>query len=84
MSLNRLALRLLTVEALRGRTLAGEAVRDSMAIPLDGPIALDLPQPFVAVYTDDGLSQPRGRDLSTAGGTINLLIEFGVLPIQKV
>ena len=78
MSLNRLALRLLTVAALRGRTLAGEAVRDSMVIPLDGPIALELPQPFLAVYTDDGLSQPRGRDLSTPGGTINLLIEFGV------
>lgn len=78
MSLNRLALRLLTVAALRGRTLAGAAVRDSMLTPLDGPIALDLPIPFLAVYTDDGLSQPRGRDLSTHGGTINLLIEFGV------
>lgn len=78
MSLNRLVLRLLTVAALRGRTLAGEAVRDSMLTPLDGPAGLDQPVPFLAVYTDDGVSQPRGRDLSTPGGTINLLIEFGV------
>lgn len=78
MSLNRLALRLLTVAALRGRTLAGEAVRDSMLTPLEGPAGLDQPVPFLAVYTDDGVSQPKGRDLSTAGGTINLLIEFGV------
>ncbi|OYW64659.1 MAG: hypothetical protein B7Z40_13490 [Bosea sp. 12-68-7] len=78
MSLNRLALRLLTVAALRGRTLAGEAVRDSMLTPLDGPAGLDQPVPFLAVYTDDGVSQPKGRDLSSAGGTINLLIEFGV------
>ncbi len=78
MSLNRLALRLLTVAALSGRTLAGAAVRDSMLTPLDGPAGLDQPVPFLAVYTDDGVSQPKGRDLSTAGGTINLLIEFGV------
>lgn len=78
MSLNRLALRLLTVAALRGRTLAGAAVRDSMLTPLDGPAGLDQPVPFLAVYTDDGVSQPKGRDLSTPGGTINLLIEFGV------
>lgn len=78
MSLNRLALRLLTVAALRGRTLAGEAVRDSMLTPLDGPAGLDQPVPFLAVYTDDGVAQPHGRDLSTAVGTINLLIEFGV------
>jgi hypothetical protein len=78
MSLNRLALRLLTVAALRGRTLAGEAVRDSMLTPLDEPAGLDQPVPFLAVYTDDGVSQPKGRDLSAPGGTINLLIEFGV------
>lgn len=78
MSLNRLALRLLTVAALRGRTLAGEAVRDSMLTPLDGPPAPDMPVPFLAVYTDDGVAKVSGRDLSASGGTINLLIEFGV------
>ena len=35
MSLNRLALRLVTVAALSGRTLAGAAVRDSMITPPD-------------------------------------------------
>jgi hypothetical protein len=78
MSLNRLALRLLTVAALRGRTLAGEGVRDSMVTPLDGPPAPDVQIPYLAVYTDDGMAQPAGRDLSTWNGSINLLIEFGV------
>lgn len=77
MSLQRLAHRLATVAALRGRTLAGAAVRDSAIPPIDA-MAGDERRPFVSVYTDDGGRALRGLVPDTSGGTLAIVIEIGV------
>ena len=65
--LNRFAIRIATVRALRGRTLVGQNVRDSEIGPIED-IAADAPMPIITVYTDDGLYRVQGRDLFTVGG----------------
>ena len=51
--LNRLAMRICTVYALMGRTLAGQDVKDSDNAPIDPASPNDDTRPFIAVYTDD-------------------------------
>lgn len=82
MSLPRLAARLATVAALRGRTLAGAAVSDSEIPPVD-VVARDKPLPFISVYTDDVEASPTGRDLLGADVTFALVIEIGVTAQMK-
>lgn len=77
MSLQRLAHRLATVAALRGRTLAGEAVRDSAIPPID-TMAGDELRPFVSVYTDDGGGVMRGLVPDPSAKTLAIVIEIGV------
>lgn len=77
MSLQRLAHRLATVAALRGRTLAGAAVRDSAIPPID-VMAGEERRPFIAVYTDDSSRSLRGLVPNTSGGTLAIVIEIGV------
>lgn len=50
--LMRAALRICAVEAVRGRTFAGQAVRDSEIVSM-APKLTDERLPFIAVYTDD-------------------------------
>ena len=75
MSIARLAVRLATVAALRGQTLAGTSITDSAIPPID-TLAVDEPHPFVVVYTDDGEFAPVGRDLKGPGGTFSLVLEI--------
>lgn len=82
MSLARLALRVATVEALRGRTMVGENVRDSdiraIDIAADGSLRTAEDRPFVVVYADDGrATETPLRDLH-ANGEVDLVLEFGI------
>jgi len=61
MSLAALVLRTVTVKALRGRTLAGQAVEPSAIAPLEGKLK-DTPQPLILVFTDAGETQESARD----------------------
>lgn len=77
MSLARFALRTATVKALRGRTFAGQMVRDSEIGPID-ETAAEQSIPFVCVYTDDTQSERTGTDLLANDGRTTLVIETGV------
>lgn len=88
--LNRLALRLATVRALRGRTLAGSNVLDSDIGPID-ELASEQPTPFIVVYTDDGAFHHGDRNLwQLAGdnrvesGTQQLVIEIAITQRMKL
>lgn len=70
MSLNRAALRITTVLALRGRTSAGAAVFDSRADALED-VALGVNVPVISVYTEEDKTVDRRRE-------IDLIIEFAV------
>ena len=74
MSLTRTLLRLVTVQALIGRTVAGDKVFDSSIDPLDQKVASDA-APMIVVYTDDDKSQPAGLADFFQGGTVDLVIE---------
>ncbi|MCF6199265.1 MAG: hypothetical protein L3J67_07695 [Hyphomicrobiaceae bacterium] len=82
--LNRLALRLCTVRALRGKTFAGQNVLDSEHGAID-ELATEQPKPFIIVYTDDASYSVLRRDLFGTGGsdrvdsgTQKLVIEIGI------
>lgn len=82
MSLARLALRVAAVEALRGRTMVGDNVRDSdiraIDIEADGSLRTEEDRPFILVYTDDGrATETPLRDLHS-NGEVDLAFEFGV------
>lgn len=70
MSLNRAALRIATVLALRGHTSAGGAVFDSRADALED-VALGVTVPVISVYTEEDKTVERRRE-------IDLIIEFAV------
>ena len=82
MSFARLALRIATVKALRGRTWAGEMVRDSEIGPIDDA-AQDKEIPFVVVYTDDAEGSVVATDLFGNDGKQCLVIEIGVTTRMK-
>lgn len=77
MSLCQLAIRLVTVKALAGQTLAGGAVSDSEVSAID-VAAAEHKRPFIAVYTDDGEAHGIGRDILSGNGSFSLVIETGV------
>lgn len=88
--LNALALRLATVQALRGRTYAGAAVLDSEQSAID-ELATDRPTPVIIVYTDRSNATPGKVDLfATEGdgrvesGWTELLIEIVVTQRMKI
>lgn len=88
--LNRLALRLATVRALRGATMAGQNVLDSEHGAID-EIAEEHPKPVIVVYTDDASYAGGGRDLwSTQGdaradvGSQKLVIEMAMTQRMRV
>lgn len=82
MSLAREALRLCTVRALRGKTHAGDRVRDSEQGPADD-FAADKALPEILVYTDEGASGVAPRDLFD-GGVYDLVIEIVMTQRMKV
>lgn len=81
--LARIALRTATIEALKGKTLVGSNVLDSMITALDadaeGNLTTDQQKPFITVYTDagkvDSAAEPRAF---YEGGTTELVIEIGI------
>lgn len=83
--LNRFALRIATVQALKGQTIAGANVRDSSLGGIDEPSQVGDRSPVIVVYTDELLSRAIGRDIDamqgdgrTASGYQKLTIEIGV------
>lgn len=75
MSITRALLRMVTVEALRGHTLAGTMVEDSSLTALDHRVTEDS-APVIVVYTDDRTSQPTGRGDELSEVTQELVIEI--------
>lgn len=81
MSLCRLAAQICAVEALRGRTLAGDNVRDSetglIRIDEDGNIDTAEQKPFINVFCDDAEAEAERRGLME-GGKLTMTFEFGI------
>lgn len=75
MSITRALLRMITVEALRGHTLAGTMVEDSSLTALDHRVTEDS-APVIVVYTDDHMGNPTGRGDGLGEGTQDLVIEI--------
>lgn len=65
--LNRIALRIATVRALRGKTYAQDKVFDSVNAAIDD-VAAEHPTPVIAVYTDGAHYSPGGKSLYAVGG----------------
>ncbi len=77
MSLVALAMRIATVRALTGATLAEARVYDSAIDPIDQTITEDR-APILVVLTDDDEATPDGRDIFNASRQIDLVIEVAV------
>lgn len=82
MSLVRIALRMATVLALRGRTLAEDNVLDSEIGVLtedDAGLKVKIKKGrFIAVYTDEAEAKPQEQRLFHDNGLVNLCLEYGV------
>ncbi|MBN9052491.1 MAG: hypothetical protein J0H80_01660 [Rhizobiales bacterium] len=87
--LGRIAWRIATIEALKGRTLVGDNILDSQIGALDvagdGTIRTEMERPFVAVYTDGAVVNERlsSRELHRCGET-DLTIESGITAAMTV
>lgn len=78
MSLSRAILRLVTVRALSGQTLAEARVFNSDIDPLDARMTKD-PQPVIVVFTDDDQSEGVGRSfMEFQSRTVELVIEMAI------
>lgn len=83
MSLARLALRIATIEALRGATSVRDNVLDSeigsLDIGADGSMRTDQEKPFISVYTEKSkVSDLQGARAIWRNGPTELLIETGI------
>lgn len=82
MSLVRIALRMATVLALRGRTLAEDNVLDSEIGVLtedDAGLKVKIKKGrFIAVYTDEAEVKPDEQRMLHDNGLVNLCLEYGV------
>ncbi|MCB1462135.1 MAG: hypothetical protein KDJ90_06845 [Nitratireductor sp.] len=84
MSLVRIAARIALVEALKGRTLAGDNVKDSdigaIDIAADGSIRTGQDQHFIVVYADAAAMTREDGDLRSLkeNGATDLLFEWGI------
>lgn len=88
MSLARTMLRLTALEALRGRTLVGDNVTDSLIgaidVGADGTLQTDAEKPFLTIRTDDSETADAPlRDLHQ-NGVLDFVLEFGVTAAMKV
>jgi hypothetical protein len=77
MSLVALALRIATVKALVGRTLAGDRVYDSAIETIDAQVEED-GAPMIVVYTDEEEGRTQGKDLMVTGRSLSLVIQCAV------
>jgi hypothetical protein len=77
MSLARLAMRITAARALKGATLAGGRVFDSVIAPIDQTIAEER-QPILIVTTDDHEVEVTGRDLVHGNVSCDLVIEAAI------
>jgi hypothetical protein len=86
MSLSRLALRIAAVKALRGKTFAGNMVRDSEIGPIDESVE-GAEIPFIVVYTDEtdaGDESPNEqKSLFATCNEVSLTIEMAVTTRMK-
>ena len=92
--IGRIALRMATVEALKGKTEVGDNVLDSeigaLDVTADGQLRTDQPAPFISVYVesatmgDDRLGG--GADLRALhrSGPTALIIEYGITAAMTV
>lgn len=77
MSISRSILRILTVKALHGRTMAGELVQDSSIVPLEQAL-VEAPAPVILVYTDDSDFVPEHRELHGGQGSTSIVLLVAV------
>ena len=77
MSLIGLALRICTVKALTGRTMAEGRVFDSSIAPLDVKVE-EAAGPLIVVYTDDEEITLEGKDMLLGRRDLALMIHFAV------
>jgi hypothetical protein len=77
MSLTRDAFRLCLVRTLRGRTWAGDFVRDSQQVTIEDAEP-DKPAPYIVVYTDDSRSTESIHHRTTSIGQQSALIDIAV------
>lgn len=77
MSITRDALRIAIVRALRGRTWAGDLVKDSQIVPIED-CAPDNPSPYLVVYTDDSRPGNDMRHTPLSLGQQTVLIDIAV------
>ncbi|TPK15172.1 hypothetical protein FJ872_19430 [Mesorhizobium sp. B2-5-9] len=84
MSLVRIAVRIAAVEALRGRTLAGDNILDSeigaLDVDADGELRTVEDRPFVTVYTDAATTKDVDTSLRSMvqNGATQILFEAGI------
>lgn len=81
--LAREALRIATVEALRGATSVGENVFNSELGAVEDWVK-DRPEPSIIVYTDDSQSEPAAENDLFGGSTIDLVIEVVMTQVMKI
>jgi hypothetical protein len=84
MSLVRIAVRIAAVEALKGKTLAGENILDSeigaLEADADGALRTVEDRPFVTVYTDAAITKDADTSLRSMvlNGATQILFEAGI------
>ena len=82
MSLIRIAARICLVEALKGKTLVGENVQDSMIgaidVAADGTLRTAQEKPFVAVYSEAAKIEPDPPRGLLGNGATEFVLETGV------
>lgn len=81
MSLTALAVRVITIRALKGRTFAEDRVFDSKINPVN-LVAKDEKKPVIIVTTDDDNVDIAGKDLRAGDHKLELVIEIAVT--QKI
>jgi hypothetical protein len=83
MSIGRIALRIVTIEALRGKTSVADNILDSqigsLDVGADGTLRTDQEKPFLSVYTDASKAEDLGSGRRLwHNGLTELLIESGI------
>lgn len=80
--LARIALRMATIAALKGRTLVEDNVLDSEITALDadadGNLTTDQKRPFISIYTDNGSDASAAQRMLHQSGRTDLVIEIAV------
>lgn len=80
--LARIALRMATIAALKGKTLVGDNVLDSEITALDsdtdGNLTTDQQKPFITVYTNNSSDVDTAQRLLHRSGPTDLVIEIAV------